>query len=139
MNGWPFFTRIACAALTFTTGGAWAQSGGGDAEATAAGGTAYFAFAQPITVNLAEPRRFLNTTIQLAARDPAALAAAKQHEPALRHALIMLFSSQTFKRLSSPEERRALQDEALAVVAGVLEHEGAPGVDGLYFTSLVVQ
>ena len=60
--------------------------------------------------------------------------------PAIRNNLVLLFSSQSYERVSTLEGKEALREEALGVVQEVLEQEtGDPGVEAVYFTSLVMQ
>ena len=84
--------------------------------------------------------RFLQVGVQLMAQEQAALDAAKANEPALRDALIMLFSSQDASVLATREGKEQLRLEALAAVRKVLEgrFSGKP-VDAVYFTAFVMQ
>lgn len=84
--------------------------------------------------------RFLQVGVQLMASEQAALDAAKANEPALRDALIMLFSSQDSSVLATREGKEQLRLDALAAVRGVLEgRSGGKPVDAVYFTAFVMQ
>ena len=95
-----------------------------------------------LTVNLAaaEGSRFLRVETQIMSRDEATLQLARQHMPALRHALILLFSEQAPAAVRSIEGKERLRREALQALNGVLEREtGETPIEAVYFTSMVVQ
>lgn len=84
--------------------------------------------------------RFLQVGVQLMAQEQAVLDAAKANEPALRDALIMLFSSQDSGVLATREGKEQLRQDALAAVRKVLEgRTGGKPVDAVYFTAFVMQ
>ena len=72
--------------------------------------------------------------------DPAVIENIKKHMPRLRNDLILLFSSQKYEVLSTREGKEKMRDEALFEIRKVLKEEtGNPGVEGLYFTTLIMQ
>ncbi len=84
--------------------------------------------------------QYLQASIQLMTWDAEAYDAAKLHAPALRNALIMLFSTADYEALSSVEGKEALQNDARDTINRVLkELTGVDGIDAVYFTSLVFQ
>ncbi len=84
--------------------------------------------------------QYLQTSIQLMTRDTEVYEAAKLHAPAIRSALIMLFSTVEYESLSTVDGKRALQDSARARIDEVLsELAGVEGVDAVYLTSMVFQ
>ena len=84
--------------------------------------------------------QFLQTTIQLMTRNAEVYEAAKLHAPAIRSALLMLFSTTDFDSLSTTEGKERLQDDARAKVDEVLQDlAGVQGVDKIYLTSIVFQ
>jgi flagellar FliL protein len=84
--------------------------------------------------------RFLQVGVSLMSHDAAALAAAKDAEPVIRNALVMLFSSQDYAILSDSAGKQKLQAQALAAVRKIVNDRlGRPGVEALYFTSFVMQ
>lgn len=84
--------------------------------------------------------RYLQVGVTLMAHDPAALDVAKEEDPVVRDALVMLFSRQNYAILSDPAGKQKLQAQALDAVRKIVAaHSGKPGVDGLYFTSFVMQ
>ncbi|UPG89009.1 flagellar basal body-associated FliL family protein [Luteibacter aegosomaticola] len=84
--------------------------------------------------------RFLQVGVNVMSHDPEAIAAAKEADPEIRNALLMLFSAQDVKALSDVKGKQKLQAAALAEVQRVLKAKiGRPGVDALYFTSFIMQ
>lgn len=85
-------------------------------------------------------QRFLQIGVSVMSRDPEALEALKIHEPLLRNNLILLFGSQSFSVLQTPEGKDALANAALLEIQTLLEAEiGRPGVEKVLFTDLVMQ
>ena len=76
----------------------------------------------------------------LRTEDQAAVSKIEYHDPLIRNALVTLFARQTAEDLASMESKEALRASALAAVQAVLtEEEGAPLIDDLLFTNLIVQ
>ena len=83
---------------------------------------------------------FLQVTIQVGTRDTEAVDVIKEHRPAIRNSLIMLFSSQNPADLNDREGKDSLRSDALAEVQRVMEAEtGAKVIENIYFTSFVMQ
>jgi flagellar FliL protein len=84
--------------------------------------------------------RFLQVGVNVMSHDPEAIAAAKEADPEIRNALLMLFSAQDVKSLSDVKGKLKLQAAALAEIQRVLKEKiGRPGVDAVYFTSFIMQ
>lgn len=84
--------------------------------------------------------RFLQIGVNVMSHDPEAIAAAKEADPEIRNALLMLFSAQDMKSLSDVKGKQKLQAAALAEIQRVLKDKiGRPGVDAVYFTSFIMQ
>ncbi|MEH6493548.1 flagellar basal body-associated FliL family protein [Halopseudomonas sp.] len=84
--------------------------------------------------------QYLKADVALRTEDPAAVAKLEYHDPLIRNALVTLFARQTVDDLVSLEGKEALRARALEAVQTVLtEEEGAPLVDDLLFTNLIVQ
>lgn len=125
-------TAIACATPAYAAGGG---GDGGD-------GPKYLKLHPAFTVNLAagERPRFMRVETQIMSRDQLKLDAAKDHMPALRHELILLFSENSAQTMKSIEGKERLRREALKAINTVLEKEtGETPIEAVYFTSLVVQ
>ena len=102
----------------------------------------YLAMDPPFVVNFKDDQsmRFLQVGVSLMSHDAAALAAAKEAEPVIRNAMVMLFSSQDYTILSDAAGKQKLQADALAAVRKIVEQRlGRPGIEALYFTSFVMQ
>jgi len=83
---------------------------------------------------------YLQVGVTLMAHDPAAIKAAKDAEPVIRNALVMLFSSQGYDGLSTTAGKQKLRGEALqAVQKAMRDGPDGHGIDALYFTSFVMQ
>ncbi|MDG9759124.1 flagellar basal body-associated FliL family protein [Pseudomonas sediminis] len=64
----------------------------------------------------------------------------KQHEPLIRHQMVMLFSAQTSETINAPDGREKLRLEALKKVQDAINgEEGKPIVEDLLFNNLIIQ
>lgn len=102
----------------------------------------YLALDPPFVVNFQSDSatRFLQVGVQLMARDPKVLDAAKASEPAVRNALVMLFSSQDAKTLISREGKEKLRSDAQAEIQKIIAERLKGGaLEAVYFTSFVMQ
>ena len=87
-----------------------------------------------------DSQRFLQVGVCVMSHDQAAIDAAKAADPVIRNALVLLFSSQSYDTLSDNAGRVKLEQEALAQVRKIVgDRLGRPGIEGLYFTSFVMQ
>lgn len=93
----------------------------GAKESEAEAGVKYIEMTPKFTVNLAEPKKFLLINVQLLVEGAGTIAAVKKHMPALRHALIMLYSGRPSEELQTMEQREALRKETAAVIRQTLE------------------
>ncbi|MFA7387882.1 MAG: flagellar basal body-associated FliL family protein [Thiohalobacteraceae bacterium] len=84
--------------------------------------------------------RFMQIALQVAARDPAIIESVKEHTPAIRNGLVMLYSSQDPVALNTRAGKEALLQESLDEINRVLTLQtGSAGVENVYFTSFVMQ
>jgi len=69
------------------------------------------------------------------------ITALEHHQPAVRHALIMLLTAQEASTLYSTEGREEVRREALAAVQETLAEVAGlqSGVEALYFNNFVIQ
>lgn len=107
-----------------------------------AGAVTYLALDPPFVVNIAEANnmRFLQVSMEVMAKDPAAVEDVKKHMPAIRNSLVLLLSSQGYPTLNSPEGKEKIRVNSLAEIQKILqEHTGKPGVEAVYFTGFVMQ
>lgn len=99
---------------------------------------------KPLLVNLADTSEadFLQVEVQLLTSSPELEAKVKAHMPALRHALLTLFSQQKSPELKTAQGREQLRQQALAEVRKVLEKQAEidpDEVEDLLFTSFIMQ
>ena len=84
--------------------------------------------------------RFLQVGVTLMSHDPKAIEAAKEANPVIRNALLLLFSNQDASALNGADGKRKLQAEALASVQKIVHQQiGRDGIEAVYFTSFVMQ
>jgi len=87
-----------------------------------------------------EEAQFLQLDLSATTTDTEVEEAIGQHMPAIRNALIMLFSSQKAADLTSRAGKEKLRQEALGEIRRVLEGSaGKAAVDNVYFTSFMMQ
>jgi len=143
---------VIAAIVVLAAGGAggWFMMKGGHgkpgaaaaAEAAKAKPAVYLQMDPAFVVNFQDENalRFLQIGVNVMSHDPEAIAAAKEADPEIRNALLMLFSAQDVKSLSDVKGKQKLQAAALAEIQRVLKEKiGRPGVDAVYFTSFIMQ
>lgn len=102
----------------------------------------YKALEPPFVVNIKDDdsTRFLQVAVEVMARDDKAIEAIEHHDARIRNDLILLFSSQTTASLNSLEGKEKLRAAGLKTIQKILEEEiGNPGIEKIYFTSMVMQ
>ena len=107
-----------------------------------AGTAEYLALDPPLVVNFAAggQLRYLQVSVDLMAASKKDLDQARRHEPALRHALIALFSERDYEALLTRAGKEALRQEALQTVQAELQKlAGRPLVADVYFSTFVMQ
>ena len=82
----------------------------------------------------------MQVTLQVAARDALVIDRVKEHTPAIRNGLVMLYSSQDPIVLNTRAGKEALLQQSLEEINKVLkEQSGSAGVENVFFTSFVMQ
>ena len=85
-------------------------------------------------------QHFLQVSLSVMARERDAIDAVRTHTPLLRNNLVLLFSTQNFSNLQTPEGKDVLRQLALEEVQGLLQEElGRPGIEQVLFTNFVMQ
>jgi flagellar FliL protein len=142
---------IAAALLAVAGGGAFFFLSRGNAAAepkkeeakVAHAAPVYFKFDPAFVVNFGGEgnSRYLQVTVQVMSRSPEVIEAVKTNEPAIRNDLVLLFSSQKYEVLMSPEGKDTLRQTTLETIRKTVAKEGAKpeAVEGVYFTSFVIQ
>jgi flagellar FliL protein len=83
---------------------------------------------------------FLQVDIQVMTYDPRVEPALTTHMPAVRNELLLLLSGKQYHEINTREGKRALSQEAMKVIQGVLKSVNEPNsIEALYFTSFVMQ
>lgn len=102
----------------------------------------YYKIDPPFVVNFQGPNgnRFLQVTIEMMTYDPDVIPALDQHMPVIRNNLVFLLSSVTYDQISTLEGKQKLRADTLKEIQKVLKEKiGKPGVEEVYFTSIVMQ
>lgn len=85
-------------------------------------------------------QRYMQVSVVLLGRDAEGMAKLNQHLPLIRNQLVMLFGSEEFEALATPEGKEALREKASLAVKSLLEKEvGDPVIESVLFTNLVLQ
>ena len=102
----------------------------------------YYKLDPPFVVNFqgATGNRFLQVTIELMTYDPEVVPAIEQHMPVIRNNIVFLLSSVNYDQVSTLEGKQKLRADTLAEIQKILKDKiGKPGVEEVYFTSIVMQ
>jgi len=84
--------------------------------------------------------RFVQLTLQAMARNKHTIDAVKTHAPAIRNAFLFLISGYKVEDLATLAGKEKLRAAMLASANEIMEkNTGEPGIEELYFTSLVIQ
>lgn len=129
--------------LWFVPAFAWANSGGEEKHegASEESGPAmeYLELKPKFTVNLMEARKFLLVNVQLMIEGAEAIDAAKKNIPALRNALILLYSGLSIADLQTMEQREALRIKTKEEIKTTLEKfASSNGFKDVFFTEFYV-
>jgi len=72
--------------------------------------------------------------------DQEVVAAIEQHMPVIRNNLVFLLSAASYDQINTLEGKQKLRADALAEIQKILKDKiGRPGVEEVYFTSIVMQ
>ncbi|PAU87788.1 flagellar basal body-associated protein FliL [Pseudomonas sp. WN033] len=96
----------------------------------------------PFVVNYSHAgrQRYMQVSVALLGRDQGGMASLNRHLPLIRNQLVMLFSSEEFEVLLTPEGKDELRQRATLAVQALLEKEvGNPVIESVLFTNLVLQ
>ncbi|HDZ55822.1 MAG TPA: flagellar basal body-associated protein FliL [Pseudomonas xinjiangensis] len=84
--------------------------------------------------------RYLQVSVVLMGRDQSGMEELTKHMPLIRNQLVMLFSSEDFSTLFSPEGKETLRERASLAVKALMEKElGNPMIETVLFTNFVLQ
>ena len=105
-------------------------------------GIEYLQMKPKFIVNLADqPRKYLRINVDLMVEGKRSIMKVRKHFPALRHALIILFSEKAEADVQTQEQREKLREDALYAVKRTLDKyaRNSDGVRDLFFTEFLVQ
>jgi flagellar FliL protein len=84
--------------------------------------------------------RYFKADVTVKVRGNATADAIARHLPYIRHNLVMLFSAQSGEALNSMEGKQQLQQDAINQVVAALDEENETSqVEGILFTSFIVE
>ncbi len=120
-----------------------AASEGSDSKESAANKVNYVELKPSFVLNVGQPSAqppFLKVDITLKVDDKADVKTVEHYEPAFRNALVLLLSSASLDKVSSPQGQEKLRKESLAAINKILKkEEGKAMVGNLLFTTFIVQ
>lgn len=84
--------------------------------------------------------RFLKASLEVMVYEPDVIDDLKLHMPAVRDAILLLFSTQEEENLMSVEGKEAFRAQILEKIRSTLDTlTGRPGVEAVYFSNFVMQ
>jgi flagellar FliL protein len=84
--------------------------------------------------------RYLQLTLQAMARDEKTITAVKLHAPAIRNSVLFMLSGYELEVLNTQAGKEQLRHDLLGAANEILaKNDVDPGIEELFFTSLVVQ
>lgn len=118
----------------------FASEGGGEKADESAGPVIeYVPMAPKLTVNLAEPKKYLMIDIQLLVEGAEHVEKIKKHMPLLRHEMIMLLSGMHVADLQSMEQREALRAKTKDLITELLaKSQNSDGFRDVFFSEFLV-
>lgn len=97
----------------------------------------------PLVVNVKDEQgdtHFMQITMEVMSRDQEVINAVREHTPVIRNALILMFGTSEYEKVSTRAGKEEMLENALTEIQTVMtDRIGEPGVDEVYFTALVVQ
>lgn len=102
----------------------------------------YYKIDPPFVVNFQgqSGTRFLQVAIELMTYDQEAIAAIEMHMPVIRNNIVFLLSGANYEQINTLEGKQKLRADTLAEIQKILKDKiGRPGVEEVYFTSIVMQ
>ncbi|MDT8405800.1 MAG: flagellar basal body-associated FliL family protein [Methylococcales bacterium] len=108
-------------------------------EESSAPAIEYVAMDPKFTLNLAGRKKYLMIDVQLQVEGEQNIEKIKKHMPALRHALIMLFSGRNAEDLATMDQREALRKETAAAIRETLDKYGnSDGFRDVFFSDFLL-
>ena len=103
--------------------------------------TTYFEFPGDFTTNLKNSRKFLQVSVGVSTQyDEKVIETVDQHQLALRSVILTIISDFTEEDINGSNGKNKLSEELLKGMNAKLDQlKEFPGIEGVYFTSFVVQ
>lgn len=103
----------------------------------------YQSLLPPLIINIMDAdgdAHFMQMSLDVMSHDQEVVNAIRDHTPAIRNSLILLYSGATYEDVTTREGKEQLLDDGLAEIRKLMRpHIGNGRIEGLYFTALVVQ
>jgi flagellar FliL protein len=101
----------------------------------------YYDLAQNFTSNLRDSDGFMQVSLGVSTfYDQRVLDRVKEHEMAIRSAVLMTLADQDAFVIATPQGKKELQKKLKKAINDVLiEKEGFGGIDDVYFTNFIIQ
>lgn len=114
----------------------WANEGGEKSEGPA---IEYIEMKPKFTVNLVEPKKYLMANVQLMVEGDKEIEKVKKNMPAIKNALIMLYSGFSIADLQTMEQREALRVKTKDEIRNVLDkYANSDGFRDVFFTEFLL-
>jgi flagellar FliL protein len=114
-----------------------------EAEAEPDGPALYQSLLPPLVINIKDANgkaHFMQMSLDVMSRDQQVVNAIRDHTPAIRNALILLFSNVMYEDVTTREGKEQLLADGLAEIRALMRpHIGDGRIEALYFTALVIQ
>lgn len=134
----------ASVGVTLMLVGGDSKSSGGDemAEEKVVPKDAIYIPVKTMTVNFADKgvAQFLQVDVSVMTYDPEVVELVKTHMPIIRNDMLNLLGAQTYKDISTSDGKEGMRIKLLLIVQKILmEQEEREGIEGIYFTKLIMQ
>jgi flagellar FliL protein len=103
----------------------------------------YTSLHPPLIVNFDDlhgTTHFMQITMEVMSRDQSVINAVREHMPVIRNNLILLYGNAIYDEVTTRSGKEKMLADGLAEIQGIMKTQiGEPGVEAVYFTSLIVQ
>ena len=97
----------------------------------------------PLVINFKDELgdvHFMQVTLEVMSRDQEVINSVREHTPAIRNALILMWGNVKYEAVVTREGKEQMLADALAEIQKIMrERIGQPGIEAVYFSGLVVQ
>jgi len=103
----------------------------------------YTSLHPPLVVNFKDAvgdSHFMQITMEVMTRDQNVANSVREHTPVIRNSLILLYSGAVYEEVTTRDGKEKMLADGLGAIQKVMTAQiGEPGVEAVYFTSLVIQ